>query len=287
MMLSTYQHDYVPPNTKRYEFMSHLKTNDGFGGPKVVECECVEEDKVKPPADAVKNCSGVEWTGIAPMGRLVDPRLIPTELAQDQVEKMAFAPESDCLKLQPNRFLKILRNIYPDLYERLKLMPKEELGRRLETNRMYTTYQIDYCDVNEYPEGIYESMKPTDEASKMKSDKLMAHKAPCSEFRSDVMKQLERENTTGYEVKADECEQAYKPFKTSFSDSSQFVNSGNNSHWKTAGSTFRKVPNFTEYMDSISRNGCIIMRNKLHDHSKCLANHCRHEIRFNCTDMKQ
>ncbi|TDG46752.1 hypothetical protein AWZ03_006799 [Drosophila navojoa] len=220
------------------------------------------------------------------MGRLIDPRLIPAELPQDQIDQMAMSPESDCLKLQPNRFLKILRNVYPDLYERLKLMPKGELGRRLETNRMYTTYQIDYCDVKEYPEGIYESLKPNDEVSKIKSDKLMTNKAPCSEFRSDVMKQLERENATGYEVKADECEQAYKPFQATFSDSAQFVNSGNNSHWKTASSTFSKSPNFSEYMDSISRNGCIIMRNKLHDHSKCLANHCRHEIRFNCTDMK-
>lgn len=286
MMISTYQHDYVPPNSKRYEFMSHLKANDGLGGGKIVECECIAEDKIKAHPDAVKNCPTVEWTGIAPMGRLINPRLIPTELPQDQLDQMALSPESDCLKLQPNRFLKILRNVYPDLYERLKLMPKGELGRRLETNRMYTTYQIDYCDVKEYPEGIYESLKPNDEVSKIKSDKLMADKAPCSEFRADVMKQLERENATGYEVKADECEQAYKPFQAKFADSAQFVNSGNNSHWKTASSTFSKSPNFSEYMDSISRNGCIIMRNKLHDHSKCLANHCRHEIRFNCTDMK-
>lgn len=287
-MISTYQHDYVPPNTKRYDFMTQNKHQDGRGGPKIVECECVEGDKIRPPADATAACAtGVEWTGIAPMGRLIDPRLIPAQLSQDQADNMALAPESDCFKLQPNRFLKILRNIYPDLYERLKLMPKDELGRRLDTNRMFTTYQIDYCELNEYPEGIYESMKLTDKASKMKSDKLMTHKEPCSEFRADVMRQMERENSTSYDVQADECQQAYKPFKTTFSDSSQFVNSGSNSHWKTGTNAFRKDPNFTEYMDSISRNGCIIMRNKLHDHSKCLANHCKHELRFNCTDMKQ
>ncbi|ALC40002.1 CG8813 [Drosophila busckii] len=267
MMLSTYQHDYVQPNTKRYDFMMHVKGKDGYGGPKIVECQCIEEDKIKPPPDAVKNCA-VEWTGIAPMGRLVDPRLIPTAIAKEQADQMAFAPESDCFKLQPNRFLKILRTVYPDLYERLKSLPKEELSRRLEQNRMYTTYQIDYCDMKEYPEGIYESLKPEDEVARMKSDNLMSSQPPCSEFRSNVMQQLERENKPGYEVKSTECEKAYKPFKASFGDSSQFVNSGNNSHWKAASSTFRKVPNFTEYMDSIGRNGCIIMRNKLHDHSK-------------------
>ncbi|XP_068140280.1 uncharacterized protein [Drosophila tropicalis] len=283
MLLSTYQHDYVPPNAKRYEFLTNAK---GSEGPKVIECECIAEEKIKPPAEAAKNCTGVEWTGIAPMGKLVDPRLIPTALSQDQVDKMATSIETDCFKLQPNRFLKILRTVYPDLYERLKVMPKEELGRRLEKNRMFTTYQIDYCARNEYPQGIYESLKTEDESSKLNADKLLSNKGPCSEFRNNVMNELERETSEGYEASRDEGEKIYKPFKTAFADSSRFVASGNNSHWNTSPTTYKKLPNFSEYMDSISRNGCIIMRNKLHDHSKCLQNYCRHELKFTCNDMK-
>ncbi|XP_034667009.1 uncharacterized protein LOC117900673 [Drosophila subobscura] len=286
MLVTTYQHDYIPPNAKRYEFLTRVQGLEGQAGPKIIECQCIDEDKIKAPTDAGKDCAGVEWTGIAPMGRLVDPRLIPTTLAQYQVDKMAFSDETDCFKLQPNRFLKILRTVYPDLYERLKVMPKEELSRRLEKNRMFTTYQIDFCDMKEYPEGIYESLKTEDAASKLNANKILTNKAPCSEFRSNVMNELDRETSTGYELTQDECEKTYKPFKTSFADSSRFVASGNNSHWNAAPATYRKVPDFTEYMDSISRNGCVIMRNKLHDHSKCLANYCKHELKFTCNDMK-
>lgn len=281
MMLSTYQHDYVPPNAKRYEFLTRP---GGQEGPKIIECECIDEDKIKIPV-AAKDCGGVEWTGIAPMGKLVDPRIIPTQLTQDQVDNMAFSAETDCHKLQPNRFLKILRTVYPDLYERLKVMPKEELSRRLEKNRMFTTYQIDYCSMNEYPDGIYESLK-TEDDSKQYSNKMMTERGPCSEFRSNVMNELEREASASVEVSRDECEKTYKPFKTTFSDSSQFIESGSNSHWSAAPTTYRKMPTFTEYMDSISRNGCVIMRNKLHDHSKCLAKYCKHELKFTCNDMK-
>ncbi|EDW54068.1 uncharacterized protein LOC6613169 [Drosophila sechellia] len=284
MMLSTYQHDYVPPNAKRYEFLTRPRGADDHSGPQVKECECVDESKIVIPPNASKDCGGVEWTGIAPMGKLVDPRIIPTQLTQDQVDKMAFSAETDCFKLQPNRFLKILRTVYPDLYERLKVMPKEELSRRLETNRMNTTYQIDYCDMNEYPEGIYESLKTEDESKN--ASKLMSERGPCNEFRSNVMNELEREASAGYEISSDECQKNYKPFKTSFSDSSQTIESGSNSHWNSAPTTYRKVPTFSEYMDSISRNGCVIMRNKLHDHSKCLAKYCKHELKFTCNDMK-
>lgn len=286
MMLSTYQHDYVPPSAKRYEFLTRAKGLEGHDGPKVIECECSDETKINMPPAAAKDCSGVEWTGIAPMGKLVDPRLIPTQLTQDQVEKMAFSAETDCFKLQPNRFLKILRTVYPDLYERLKVLPKDELSRRLEKNRMFTTYQIDYCNMNEYPEGIYESLKTEDESSKQNSNKLMNERGPCSEFRQNVMNELERETSPGYDVSRDECEKSYKPFKTTFADSSSFVDSGSNSHWSAAPTTYRKMPNFSEYMDSISRNGCVIMRNKLHDHSKCLAKYCKHDLKFTCADLK-
>ncbi|XP_030381223.1 uncharacterized protein LOC115629053 [Scaptodrosophila lebanonensis] len=285
MLTSTYQHDYVAPNARRYEFMIGSKGKGPRDAIGIVECQCVDETKIRTPE--IKDCDkGVEWTGIAPMGRLVDPRLIPAEIPPDQAAKMAITPDSDCFALQPNRFLKILRTVYPDLYERLKIMPKEELGRRLETNRMYTTYQIDFCNLNEYPEGIYESLKTEDETSKINSSKLLTNKPPCAEFRSNVMQELERDTSAGFQVSIDDCEKKYKPFKTTFADSTQFVNSGDNSHWNVSSNTYRKSPQFTEYMDSISRNGCVIMRNRLHDHSRCLPNYCRHEIKFTCNDMK-
>lgn len=280
MLVSTYQHDYIPPFTKRYNFLETQKSKKPEDSEK---CQCVEEIRVDIPKKVEKQCA-IEWTGIAPMGRLIDPRIIPAKFSPQQLDALAQEGQGDCFKEQPNRFLKILRTAYPDLYERLKQMPKDELNRRLERERMYTTYQIDFCNMEEYPEGIYESLKEEDKTNKLNARKLLQRQAPCAEFRANIMQELAKETSDGETINQDTCEKAYKPFKISFADSSRFINSGNNSHWKS--NVFAKRANFTEYMDTINKIGCVIMKNNLHDHQKCRAKHCRHQLVHACTNLK-
>lgn len=281
MLATTYQHDYVAPYTKRYDF------NKGQINAKEktkVECQCLEENKIDIPQNLQKQCATVEWTGIAPMGRLIDPRIIPTKFSNEQLTNLKEEKPSDCFKQQPNRFLKILRTVYPDLYERLKQMPKDELNRRLDRDRMFTTYQVDFCNINEYPEGIYESLKMEDETSKLNASKLLQIQEPCAELRANVMEELAKELSTNTARGQDPCEKAYKSFNISFADSSRFINSGNNSHWRS--NVFSKKAKFSEYMDTINKIGCVIMKNNIHDHQKCTENHCRHQLLHGCANLK-
>ncbi|XP_065358419.1 uncharacterized protein LOC135952423 [Calliphora vicina] len=280
MLVTTYQHDYVPPFTKRYDFFKGQAVADQQ---EKVECQCIEENKVDIPKVMQNQCA-VEWTGVAPMGRLIDPRIIPTQFSSEQLDALIGESKNDCFKEQPNRFLKILRTAYPDLYERLKQMPKDELNRRLERDRMYTTYQIDFCNINEYPEGIYESLKVEDETSKLNASKLLQRQEPCAELRANVMQELSKEGASDKPNSHDACEKIYKPFKISFADSSRFIKSGNNSHWRS--NVFTKRAKFTEYMDTINKIGCVIMKNNIHDHQKCTGKHCRHQLIHACTNLK-
>lgn len=277
MLMTTYQHDYIFPHTSRYDF---YKGKGDRTDQNIVECQCIEENKVDLPKAMEKQCN-IEWTGVAPMGRLIDPRIIPTKFSKEQVDAMTDKP-SDCLKEQSNRFLKTLRTAYPDLYEHLKKMPKEELNRRLERDRMYTTYQIDFCNINEYPEGIYESLKVENETSKLNTSKLLKKEDPCAELRTNVIRYLNKEGVNSNNN--DTCENAYKPLRISFADSSRFINSGDNSHWRS--NAFTKRLNFTEYMDSINKIGCVIVKNNIHNHKKCTEKHCRHPLVHGCSNLK-
>ncbi|XP_075157041.1 uncharacterized protein LOC142230277 [Haematobia irritans] len=273
MLVTTYQNDFIRPNIERYEFVKDVTQGDG----EKPICQCIEGQPTENPKDQ----KVAEWTGIAPMGRLIDPRIIPTKFSPQQIEALKAGEQSDCYREQPNRFLKILRTAYPDLYERLKQMPKDELNRRMERQRMYTTYQIDFCNINEYPEGIYESLKDEDETNKLNASKLLQKQAPCSEFRASVMQELDK----GSPESGDPCVKVYKPFKKSFVDSSRFINSGNNSHWQS-NEIFTKKANFTEYMDTINKTGCVITKNKIHDHRKCSSKHCKHLLTHTCANLK-
>ncbi|KAM7353214.1 uncharacterized protein ACRADG_005395 [Cochliomyia hominivorax] len=281
MLMTTYQYDFIPPNTKRYDFINDqipsVKKNED-------ECQCVEENKIDIPQIKQKQCDSVEWTGVAPMGRLIDPRIIPTRLYNQQLKDMNHEFQTDCFIQEPNRFLKILRTAYPDLYERLKQIPKDELNRRIERDRIYTTYQIDFCNTKEYPEGIYASLQEKDDASKLNASKILQTQKSCAELRANVLEMLAKEGTSDKQKNHDSCDKAYKPFKITFADSSRFINSGNNSHWRSNVSA--KKTKFSEYMDTINKIGCVIMKNNIHDHQKCTGKHCRHQLIHACTNLK-
>jgi len=285
MLVTTYQHDYVPPYTRRYEFIKKMNVGLGEEDKSKDEppCECIDPEAVKPPTSANKECDTLEWSGIAPMGRLVNPKIIPAKLTPEQLEKMATDSGVDCFKEQPNRFLKVLSSLYPDLYDRLKNMPKEDVASNLDKERLHTTYQIDYCHMNEYPEGVYSSLKSAQDANQINDSKLLHPVDPCAEFKAALEQYLNEEGNLG--MRPDACEKAYKPMKMSFGDSNRFVDSGNNSHWR--GSSFKKHATITEYMDVISRNGCVIMKNRIHDHSKCTKNHCAHTLKNKCLHIEK
>lgn len=258
MIATTYQHDYVSPVTKRYDFANRMEQSE-----KATACQCTTDQRIEVPKTLQKQ-SNVEWTGIAPMGRLIYPRNIPTNFSNEQLDVMLNETPNDCHEKQPNRFLKVLPTAYPLLYDRLKQMPVDELNRRLDSDRMFTTYQIDFCDIYEHPEGIY-NLKAEDGTRKLKS----------------TNEAVEGPNNA---TTNDSCEKLYKPFKLSFVDSSRFISSGNNSHWRS--NFFVKKAKFSEYMDTISKLGCAITKNNIHDHQKCNKTNCRHKLVHGCMNLK-
>ncbi|XP_055853256.1 uncharacterized protein LOC129916984 [Episyrphus balteatus] len=275
---TTYRQDFNPPLTQRYNF---LRTQKDEKDEKTSSkgCACNVDTQISIPAAALDKCDSVEWNSMAPVGKLVNPRLLPS-----QGQEFTKNDKADgCKHDQPNRFLKILRTCYPDLYERLKATPPKELNRRLDMERLKTTYQIDYGNENEYPEGIYDNLDGDgieEKKNKQLDGILEEEEDACAKFKSGLTKEMTKDN-----LNDDECQQGYKPVKYSFADSSRFSSSGNFSHW--AAPPLIKKTTFSEYMDTISKTGCVITKNNIHSHTKCQnGKNCRHKLRHTCPLLK-
>ncbi|XP_055902337.1 uncharacterized protein LOC129938679 [Eupeodes corollae] len=277
ILTTTYRHDFNPPLTQRYNF---IKPQQDEETNKIQTCDCNVETKITPPASAAldKQCGAVEWNSMAPVGRLIEPRLIPSP-GQEYTNNKA----DGCKYDQPNRFLKILRTCYPDLYERLKATPTKELNRHLDAERLKTTYQIDYGNENEYPVDFSNYLDDTEENKNNITDELNEEERTCDKFKNDLMNEIHDKTNKSDEF--DECVKKYKPVKYTFADSSRFSSSGNFSHW--AAPPLIKKTTFTEYMDTISKTGCIIKKNNIHSHTKCQkGKNCRHKLIHTCPLLK-
>nr|CAD7410171.1 unnamed protein product [Timema poppensis] len=57
-----------------------------------------------------------------------------------------------------HKALAYLYEKYPFLYNTLRSSPKDDLANRLYKDRMRTTYQIDYCKMNEFPSTEYDNL---------------------------------------------------------------------------------------------------------------------------------
>lgn len=170
-IISTYRHDYTAPKNARYSFLKKVQIN---ADPCKEICPCVEE---KPRVDLSKlgeKCETTNWTGTAPAEKMDVPHMAaePPLMARE-------ASTDPCFHDQPNRFLKTISNTYPDLYERLKNMPHDELRRSIENSRFRTTYQVDYCHLDEHAPRFYEDSKERKDEAQYRMAKL---NDPCEMF---------------------------------------------------------------------------------------------------------
>lgn len=251
-MTTTYRHDYKPPKTNRYRFKEENKMDPA--------CLC---PIVEVPKDVAAGCPQPEWTGVAPMGKLVEPRLIPTKLDYSSHEEVKLA---NCQDDQPNRFLKTMKECYPDLYDRLLALPQEDLRKTVKGNRLLSTYQIDFCKLKEFDEGLYKTAVDKDDQNKH----LLTLTSGCESFRNKIASEVKKQR----DISNLECVRAYRPKKFSFTDSANFNTEPETSHWSAP--SFGKTYTFSEYMDGVSKTGCVILQNKIHDHSKCNKDACNH-----------
>lgn len=166
---TTYKHDYVPPNSLLPKPNINLprKTELSNTVPKCTPLTVNE--KLKPKHIDEKNTEKIaetckkhsEWTGIAPMGILITPRIIPEDNV-NETPKMI----NSCYDDQPNKFLQQLPIKYPTLYEQLKNTNPDDIQRQANVNCLKSTYQIDYGHVPEYAKGFYPKQTSTGEKIK-------------------------------------------------------------------------------------------------------------------------
>lgn len=164
-MQTTYQHDFIPPNSlmaiKDINFTNNNKT-EMSSKDKHLCCKPLlsqtkptlntntNEKELLKIAESCKNTN--EWTGIAPMGILITPRIIPENTIDNANTKKDV---NSCFEEQPNKFLQQLSNKYPNLYEKLKNKNPDDIQNQLYTNCFKSTYQIDYGNEPEYAKGLY------------------------------------------------------------------------------------------------------------------------------------
>lgn len=166
-MLTTYKHDYLPPNIERYNFtkLSNLGPKSGFK---------TNNESTQLPEKFGSSCGENEWTGIAPMGILIKPRLIPDEPKDSR-------KINSCFSDKPNKFLESLCIKYPELYERIKSTPKDDLYRQIDSDRFRSTDQVDYDHISEFPHGVYDGL--TTKNNLPQGIENFNSKDPCAIYR--------------------------------------------------------------------------------------------------------
>lgn len=171
-MLTTYKHDYLPPNIERYNFtkLSTLGPKSGFQTNNI---------STQLPEKIGASCGESEWTGIAPMGILIKPRLIPEEPKDS-------AKINSCFSDKPNKFLESLCINYPELYERIKSTPNDDLYRQIDSDRFKSTYQVDYDHISEFPHGVYDGL--TTKINLPQGIENFNSRDPCSIYRGNSTK---------------------------------------------------------------------------------------------------
>ncbi|XP_008192890.2 uncharacterized protein LOC103312874 [Tribolium castaneum] len=144
---TTYRKDYIWPYVRAYG----LKTTPALpeaGDHLTCECHCPKIDKTK---QVGLDQSEAAWSRLGPMGPLLDPKVYPV--------KVGASPESQVSRFnQPNVYLQKLKDKFPYIYECLRNAPPDDLISRINRDRLRTTYQVDYCKLQEYPDAPYDEL---------------------------------------------------------------------------------------------------------------------------------
>lgn len=97
-----------------------------------------------------------EWTGIAPSACKFRTRIIPNAAGASGVPELLSKTEQ-CLRQRPNRFLLNLYNTHPGLWAVLARAAKDQ-AKTIGQNRMFSTYQVNYGGMAEYPNAVYDDV---------------------------------------------------------------------------------------------------------------------------------
>ncbi|XP_012135090.1 uncharacterized protein LOC100883577 isoform X2 [Megachile rotundata] len=115
--LTTYKKDFIWPSTRIRHAQSVLRETDS----------CLCNDTRSRELKVINLCGDEQdWSRIGPMGRLLDPKLYPA--------KTGPYPETEATKFDQ-----------PDAYMR-KSTPMEEIIKRVDDDRLRTTYQMDFSE---------------------------------------------------------------------------------------------------------------------------------------------
>lgn len=154
--VTTYRRDYLWPYVRSFGVKP---TSDALYEPQHRDdhsCACNKLPNLRPSSEqkhvlgpnALKDES---WSRLGPMGPLLDPKIYPA--------KVGAVPETGVSRFnQPNIFLQKLQEKYPFIYECLRNAPPDDLISRINRDRLRTTYEVDYCNKKEYPDGPYDEL---------------------------------------------------------------------------------------------------------------------------------
>lgn len=274
-LITTYRHDYVDPRemalsiTMAARSAANAANKPAQGaGSEAKPCDCPPPDAVQElnakagATDATRGQS--EWTGIAPMGILIKPRIIRGADGHQPDEDGAGDNASGrmCFVEKPNRYLANLENESPTLYEDLRKMNKDDLEKIINTDRLLSTYQADYGGMAEYPTGTYDVHNAEDERDDLIRTFKRELADPCAE--ESVFKD--------YRTKIRRC--GYRPPRRPQVCAKHCpVVRG---HWQAE----KKSLPISEYAAVHGHVGAVIMRQNLNDHRRCRPTNCKHAIMY-------
>ncbi|XP_006622240.1 uncharacterized protein LOC102677448 isoform X1 [Apis dorsata] len=214
--LTTYKKDYPWPATRIKRKPTEL---DEYGA-----CKCRDIPReIKP----LTHCGDdYDWSRTGPMGRLLDPKLFPAKTGPQ--------PETDITKFdQPDVFMRKLEEKYPNLYGILQTTPIDEVIRRVDQDRLKTTYQLDYSE----------------RAARMMEEAAVG---PCKVPKEEEKDIDCRPYTRRPKIKVkNEVEKKKKKPKKAIEDEQET----------------RLPPWRSEYQETINRLGQMIMKHKIHGKS--------------------
>ncbi|XP_030761312.1 uncharacterized protein LOC115886356 isoform X1 [Sitophilus oryzae] len=248
--VTTYRKDYLWPYVKTLGIRPHPETHQ-FQQSQSIPCEChnigephTDQNQQQRNLLAPVAYEEEAWSRLGPMGPLLDPKIYPA--------KVSAAPESQIGRFnQPNVFLQKLQEKYPFIYECLRTAPPDDLLARINRDRLRTTYQVDFCKMNEYPSGPYDELLRAAGVEGL---------PPCSEpiaLPEDVCKIYQKSKITGYGGSRSSGKSHGGTIPTA-KEASYCIGS-------SKGPLATVTSGATEYQDAISRLGNLIIRDRIHD----------------------
>ncbi|XP_025601878.2 uncharacterized protein LOC105689229 [Athalia rosae] len=156
--VTTYRKDFFWPFVRTYPLRNgptYATVSPPNAESKIDPCKCTEESSSKALTTSAtvarEHADSYEWSRLGPMGPLLDPKLYPA--------KVGASPETPGMRMnQPNTYLKKLQEKYPYLYNVLQSAPADDMLKRIDVDRMRSTYQTDFCHFEEHPSGDYDTL---------------------------------------------------------------------------------------------------------------------------------